>query len=135
MTLDVLGPSGMCLDILQPAYALEKMAFNPDYQSSNPPLRETVARIVAVVAPVLYLYQIALYAVALPLSIPFLPFEGPALLGVIFAHLLNSIGCLFASTVEIPAKILFGTAAPCFFKNEDIFKRNYTDFFRNDLVF
>lgn len=49
--------------LLCPAYYFEAIAFNPTHQPKNRLVNELAARITALIAPFLYLYQICLHGV------------------------------------------------------------------------
>lgn len=98
------------IPFLAPAFYLERLAFNAQYQFHNQPLKELVARVVAVVAPIFYLYQIvACFIVGLTdflLTVCHYSSGIPciyALHGFFF-----SIWLVFCSIVEIPHKLING---------------------------
>jgi hypothetical protein len=97
--------------LLCPAYYFEAKGFNSLHQPKNQLVKEVVARIVAIAAPILYLYQICLHGVVSLIDLVLcIPGITPGIL------LQSSIPSFFyscknfaSSICEIPQKILFGS--------------------------
>ena len=99
-----------------PVQHLEAIAFNPEHQYQNPILKEVVPRIIALVAPILYLCQIAFMTI---LGAIYCMCGGMALQTSLVA-VFESIPNLFSSIVEIPQKMVTGpNNAPNYFGTED----------------
>lgn len=96
------------MPFLYPAYYAENKAFDQNFQ--NPVAKEVIPRIVALVAPILFAYQTALYfvvgvanlALCLCQITPGIVCQGALL------HLQHSIKGLASSFCEIPEKLAFG---------------------------
>jgi hypothetical protein len=84
-----------------PAYALEQAAFNPKHQPKNQIHREVLARIAAVAAPILYLYQAILYRILAVFSNERRKMDW-------HQEKNFSFQLSFYSTLEIPEKLIFG---------------------------
>ncbi len=109
-----------------PAYYLEARGFNPTHQPKNRIIKEIAARIIALVAPVLYLYQIALHGVVSVIDVVLLLLGCSP--GIICQRSIPSV-CysfknLFSSVFEIPEKLIFGPRhQPNYFGNAERYKQ------------
>lgn len=124
--------------ILCPAYYLEAKGFNPINQSKNRVINEIAARIIAVVAPFLYLYQIVLHGLATVVDVALcLPGFTP---GILLQSTIPSVMIStenFASSIcEIPQKLIFGPhCKPNYCGDFDRYKRiDYLSTIGRDLI-
>ncbi len=112
--------------LLCPAYYFEAKGFNPINQIQNVLVKELAARIVALAAPSLYLYQIALHGALSAIDIILcIPGISPGIILQSFIPSCCDSSKDFVSSIcEIPQKILFGPhCQPNYFGDSKRYKR------------
>lgn len=105
-----------CLGFIKaPATFLEVISFNPNLQSKCCLLNEITARIVAVVAPIFYTYQLLLSGLIIVCSFCATPCFGGSALYESAKEILTFIDTVFnagSSLFEMPQKVIFGPHRP-----------------------
>jgi len=93
---------------LYPAYALEHCGFGKPIE--NPCVKEVLPRIISLVAPILYAYQVAVYSSVLAIDLTLCMIGKTP--GIVcqygFVHGVLSFKNMLSSSLEIPEKLLFG---------------------------
>lgn len=101
-----------CLNIcLRPASFLEMIAFNPKEQFEPWILKEIVARVVALIAPIFYLYQTLCHVLSIAFYCVATPCLGAKAINNLFSEVFDLIYTaidMCASVCEIPQKVIFG---------------------------
>lgn len=108
--------------IISPAYYFEELAFNPNYQLENDLQKNVLARVIAVAAPILYVYQIGLHLVLAALEVVtcLITLTDGKQSKNGFSSALYSVRSLGSAILEIPHKLINGPSdAPNYCGNED----------------
>jgi hypothetical protein len=102
--------NGVLNVILCPALYLEMKGFNPKHQSENIILKELVSRVVALVVPILYIYQFALHTTItlVDLGLAIFQFSPGIILQSSLGVVIVSANFGASSILEIPQKLICG---------------------------
>lgn len=96
--------------VVYPAYYFEAVGYDPLKQPKSSLIKEVAARIIALAAPIFYVYQILLCSVvaAVDISLAYCSLSRGVVLQAAIPNVVYSSRNLISSLLEIPQKIIFG---------------------------